>query len=168
MSKDDWETPEKFFQPINEVMKFTVDVAATWRNSKCEYYYDEEENGLKHTWKDEVVWCNPPYLRQSHAKWVRKAVNERVPVCLLIPAATSTKMWHNKRHGIWKWADAVLFPKRRISFLLGGKKVGAPRFESAAVFMFLSALPEEQRKEVEGFLAKNELGNAVTNYEAWT
>ena len=54
------------------------------------------ENGLAHSWKNETVFCNPPY---SEVKlWVEKAYNEciknNVITVMLIPARVDTKWFH--------------------------------------------------------------------------
>lgn len=88
-SKNDWETPEAVFQPLNEEFGFTLDVCASHRNAKCDFYCTEEGtffkgisdpwgkfNGLEMPWIDEICWMNPPY--DQWQKWVEKAYKESV------------------------------------------------------------------------------------------
>lgn len=61
-SKTDlWATPQSFFDELNNEFHFTLDPCATSENHKCEKYYTEREDGLKQSWDNEVVFCNPPY-----------------------------------------------------------------------------------------------------------
>lgn len=40
--QDLWETPQKFFDELNEEFHFTLDARATPENAKCEKYFTEE------------------------------------------------------------------------------------------------------------------------------
>lgn len=95
--RTDWETPPEFFKKYDDIFHFTVDVCANEFNHKVARYYDVLEDGLTQNWKDEVVWCNPPYGRGHIAKWVAKAsletLNGAITV-MLLPARTSTAWFH--------------------------------------------------------------------------
>lgn len=69
------ETPQAFFDWLNSIFRFDLDVCALPENAKCEKYYTPETDGLKQPWIG-GVWCNPPYGREI-GKWVEKAVRER-------------------------------------------------------------------------------------------
>lgn len=47
---DDFRTPTKFFDYYNRIFGFTVDVAASDENHKCERYYTVDDDGLSHSW----------------------------------------------------------------------------------------------------------------------
>jgi len=47
-----------------------LDVAASASNAKCKRFFDEQIDGLKQSWDNEVVWCNPPY--KNVAQWIKK------------------------------------------------------------------------------------------------
>jgi len=90
-----WETPQDFFDKLNEEFHFTLDVCAIPENAKCENFYSPEIDGLKQPWKG-VVWCNPPYGRQI-GSWVRRALSASVAgntVVMLLPARTDTRWFH--------------------------------------------------------------------------
>ena len=59
--RQDWETPQCLFDKLDHEFHFTIDVASSKDNHKCDRYYTECENGLNQNWSNEVVWCNPPY-----------------------------------------------------------------------------------------------------------
>lgn len=48
--KDDWETPQTFFEKLNEEFQFTLDAAASDRNHKCDIYFTKETDGLSQIW----------------------------------------------------------------------------------------------------------------------
>lgn len=93
--RQDWETPDELFAPLNEEFQFTLDVCAFEHNKKCEAFYSEQDDALSKKW-DGVCWMNPPF--GSLGKWVKKAFEESengsVVVCLL-PARTNTSWWHD-------------------------------------------------------------------------
>lgn len=94
--RQDWETPESLFQPLDKEFGFTLDVCATPDNAKCPRYYTAEDDGLSQFWEG-VCWMNPPFGDQG--RWVRKAYEESrrngtIVVCLL-PSRTNTNWWHD-------------------------------------------------------------------------
>ena len=94
--KQDWETPETLFKPLDNEFKFTLDVCATIENAKAPNFYTEKDNGLEQNWHG-VCWMNPPFGSQK--KWVEKAYNEsqknNTTVVCLLPARTNTNWWHD-------------------------------------------------------------------------
>lgn len=92
-NSNEWETPQHIFDSLNEEFKFTIDVAATSANTKCERFYSKEDDALNKDWAEETVFMNPPYGREI-GKWVKKAWLEshkhNITVVMLIPARTDT------------------------------------------------------------------------------
>lgn len=126
LETDDWATPQTVFDELNAEFSFTLDVAASKENHKCDRYYDVTDDGLQKSWDKERVWCNPPYGRKI-GKWVEKAATGGASIVVaLLPARTDTLWWHN-----WIQNKAeVRFIKGRLKF--GGHKNSAP-FPSAIV-----------------------------------
>lgn len=94
--KDDWETPQDFFDMLNEEFNFTLDAASNSLNHKCKKYYTKENDGLSQPW-DYSTFCNPPYGREI-GKWVKKAYEESLlgkTIVMLLPARTDTKWFHD-------------------------------------------------------------------------
>lgn len=122
--RQDWETPPEIFDPLHARFYFTVDAAANQMNTKLECFY---EDAFAQSWKGERVWCNPPYGREQ-ARWVERAAKRNHDLaCLLLPARTDTKVWHD-----------FIFPSAEVWFLRGrirfrGGDSAAP-FPSALVF----------------------------------
>lgn len=111
---DEWETPRDLFEKLDREFHFTLDACASEANRKCDRYYTREDNGLDKPWRDEVVWCNPPYSKIK--AWVEKAENERnregATVVMLVPARTDTQWFHNHVYG----KAEVRFLRGRIRF----------------------------------------------------
>lgn len=127
--RQDWETPQAFFDRLNERYKFTLDAAASQDNAKCDRYFTEEDDALTQPWEG-VVFCNPPY---SHGigKWVRKGFEEACngsTVVMLIPARTDTAWFHDY---VMK-ARSVTFIRGRMRF--GGSPINAPFPSMVVVF----------------------------------
>ena len=125
----EWETPQKFYNQLNDRYSFTLDPCATESTAKCEKYFTESDDGLSQDWGGNVVFMNPPYGR-AISSWIKKAYeesrkNNTVVVCL-IPARTDTKYWHN----YCMKAHEINFIKGRLKF--GGSKNAAP-FPSAVI-----------------------------------
>jgi site-specific DNA-methyltransferase (adenine-specific) len=129
-SKDmKYETPQEFFDGLNEEFNFTLDPCCVPQTAKCDKYFTPEDDGLKKSWGDNIVFMNPPYGREIK-KWVKKAKEEaerESTVVGLIPARTDTRYWHNH---IFPYAKEVRFIKGRLKF--GNSENSAP-FPSAVV-----------------------------------
>ena len=129
---NEWETPQDFFDKLNEEFHFTLDPCATHENAKCKKYYTVKEDGLKQDWQGETVFCNPPYGR-AIKDWVRKCYEEsRKPnttVVMLIPARTDTTYFHEY---IYKKAKEIRFVRGRLKF--GNSKNSAPFPSMVVVF----------------------------------
>lgn len=125
-----WETPQDFFDKLNEEFHFTIDVCATPENAKCDNFYTPEVDGLSQPW-DGVVWCNPPYGRNIW-RWVLAAsVASGVrgsTVVMLLPARTDTKWFHDYIYG----KAEVRFVKGRLKF--GESKNSAPFPSMVVIF----------------------------------
>ncbi len=94
---DDRATTSEVFDPIHERFAFTVDVAASLHNAKCEQFIDQRTDALSKSWDGERVWCNPPY--SDIRPWVEKAWTSDCPVIvMLLPANRTEQGW---------WQDLV-------------------------------------------------------------
>jgi len=91
-----WSTPQDLFDKLNDVYGFTLDPCATKETALCSKYYTEEDNGLSKSWKNEIVFCNPPY--SDLCSWVKKChdeANNGAIVVALIPSRTDTIAFHD-------------------------------------------------------------------------
>lgn len=91
---DDRATSPDFFATLDVVYGFTLDVAASPENAKCERFFTAEQDGLRQSWAGETVWCNPPY--SSIAPWVAKAWRDYEStrgIVMLLPANRTEQKW---------------------------------------------------------------------------
>lgn len=121
-NKDDWETPQKYFDEINSEFDFTIDVATSsdGKNSKLPNFYSIDDDALIQEWHGRV-FCNPPYGRKIN-RWVEKAYLESQQdycelIGLLIPSRTDTSYWHDF---IFGKADEIRFIRGRLKFEVNG------------------------------------------------
>ena len=132
--KEDWATPQDFFDSLNEEFHFNLDPCADPENAKCDRFFTKEENGLSKDWGGSCVFCNPPYGR-AIADWVRKGYEEsRKPgttVVMLIPSRTDTAYFHD---WIFGKASEVRFLRGRLKFTdEDGNGEDAAPFPSAVI-----------------------------------
>lgn len=131
--KDDWETPESLFRPLDEEFGFTLDVCASRESKKCDLFCgpgapftsDTSEDGLAITWAPHTCWMNPPYSQWQ--KWVAKAREEAAKgatVVALLPARTDTKAFHELIYN--KESVEIRFIKGRVKFVGGAHSAPFP------------------------------------------
>ena len=116
------EHPPRIFEELDAEFHFDLDPCATEDNHKCPNFFTEEEDGLSRSWAGHRAFVNPPYSDIS--RWVEKAFREghqdKTLVCLLIPARTDTRYFHDF---IINRAE-IRFIKGRLKF--GDQKNSAP------------------------------------------
>lgn len=47
---DNWSTPQKVFDGLNDEFHFNLDPCADNKNHKCDKFYTKEDNGLLQDW----------------------------------------------------------------------------------------------------------------------
>lgn len=135
--KNQWRTPPALYAALDREFAFTTDAAATAENALAPEFWTAETNGLQQSWQARRVFVNPPYGRgyAGWQNWVEKACAASVSGCplavLLIPADTSTQVWH---HCILPFAREIRFVRGRVRFLRpNGQPADMPTFASAVV-----------------------------------
>jgi site-specific DNA-methyltransferase (adenine-specific) len=129
---DQWETPQDFFDQLDNEFHFTLDPCADETNHKCERYFTKEQDGLKQDWSGEIVFCNPPYGRKV-GQWVQKCFEEVYKgnckcAVLLLFANTDTKWFHD-----WIYHKAeIRFVKGRLKFGVG--RVNSPKPSMVVIY----------------------------------
>lgn len=131
-ANDVWETPQAFFDALDNEFGFTLDACALPENAKCDRYFTPQTDGLVQDWQGQTVFCNPPYGRKI-AAWVEKCYREsckpETKVVLLIPARTDISYFHRF---IYKIAREIRFVKGRLKF--GNSPNGAPFPSMVVIF----------------------------------
>ena len=131
--KQDWCTPQQFFDELDAEFHFVLDAAATHQNSKCKRCFTPEDDGLiQNGDMGGAVYCNPPYGKEI-GLWVKKAYEEAqkgTTIVMLIPARTDTKYFHEY---IYHKAE-IRFVKGRLKFTdENGTPKGTAPFPSMVV-----------------------------------
>jgi site-specific DNA-methyltransferase (adenine-specific) len=92
---DEWGTPQKLFDRLNDEFHFNLDAAASSTNGKCPV--NLTDNSLFLQWHEyKTIWLNPPYSRISD--FIGKAYSESLKgaiVVCLIPSRIDTRYWHD-------------------------------------------------------------------------
>ena len=131
--KDEWKTPQSFYDKLNREFNFDFDPCPL---RHCEIH--PEIDGLLISW-GERNYINPPYSQKLKNSFILRAVEEmkKGKLCvMLLPVSTSTKVFHDI---ILPNAKEIRFVKKRISFEgvnTYGEKVGkgsAPMHDSMIV-----------------------------------
>ena len=125
---NDWETPQDFFEKLDQEFHFETDVCALPENAKCEKFYTPDEDGLAQKWIG-VCWMNPPYGR-GIIDWVEKAyisAKAGATVVCLLPSRTDTKWWHD-----YCLKGEIRFVRGRLKF--NKSKDSAPFANSVVIF----------------------------------
>lgn len=134
-----YKTPSFLYDRLNNEFRFTLDAAASGDNNLCDNYFTKETNGLTQSWRDQVVFCNPPYNDQD--SFIKKAFQEYqdnyVTSVLLIPSRTEKRIWYDV---IAPNATQIRFIKGRLKF--SGSKDAAP-FPSA-IIIFSNRIYDER------------------------
>lgn len=124
---DDRATSPELFAALNARFVFTLDVAASARNTKCPRYFTRGDDGLSQSWADARVWCNPPY--SDVRPWLEKAwmeVDRATLIVMLLPANRTEQGW---------WQEFVE-PYRdngkglRVEFIAGRQRFIGPTAEA--------------------------------------
>jgi len=98
LKKDEWGTPQEFFDKLDAEFDFTLDPCANFeRKLKTMNMYDKHTDGLSCRWFGRV-FVNPPYSGNNIEKWVRKVNSEFErdecdAIVMLIPTTKTGTKW---------------------------------------------------------------------------
>ncbi|MDN7044819.1 DNA N-6-adenine-methyltransferase [Lactiplantibacillus plantarum] len=133
-NKEDWETPQDFYDRLNAKYHFEWDLAASDDNAKCSCYFTRDDNSLEQDWEglSGNLFLNPPYGRELKL-WVKKAattgLKDKQNLVMLIPSRTDTSYWHDY---IFNHAE-IKFLRGRLKFEVDGISGDSAPFPSAIV-----------------------------------
>ncbi len=142
--RDNWETPKKLWNKLDNQYKFNFDCCASENNSKCEEWSEEFDILPKVLFDFKYIcWMNPPFsLAREMFEHFFKVVSKGVAIYRCDNLETS--LWQEV---ILANADWVFIPKGRISY--EGKEGKGSRFPSALIGKGIP-IP----KELKGFTLK--------------
>lgn len=129
-NSDEWRTPKKLYEELNQEFHFDIDLASTDENALCKEHYTKEfPFNFSYQPHNKNIWCNPPYsnIKQfmEYAQYLMELKNN---VVMLIPSRTDTKWFHKyvyKKNNV-----EIRFIKGRLKFNDG---VGSAPFPSMIV-----------------------------------
>ena len=132
---DEWGTPQRIFDKLNEEFSFSLDACASEWNAKCPRYYTEDDDGLMLPWET-WTWCNPPY--SNIVDWYAKAAREATlgnSSVILTFARTDTKAFHEYAAR----ASAMVFLRGRIKFIDPATREPGNAAPAPSVLVFFDA-----------------------------
>lgn len=93
---DEWETPQDFYDKLNEKIGFTLDPCANASNYKCKKYFTIHDDGLKQSWAGYRCFVNPPYsqIKEWAKKCYEESLKEDTIVSLLCPVRSDTSWFY--------------------------------------------------------------------------
>ena len=128
---DDWQTPDPFFGFLNNIFKFSFDLAASHENAKTQNYFTKEDNALLKDWNKikGTCWLNPPF---SHSKeFFQKCAESKNKIVAIYKATNmETEVW--QKH-IFPHAKVHVLSKR-LNYVTGGEEKNGVTFGSALIF----------------------------------
>lgn len=140
---DEWSTPKPFFEALNRIFNFTLDVCATSENAKCLLFFTKEQDGLSQSWDKHRVWMNPPYGIEI-VYWVKKAHETAMLgnlVVGLLPSRTDNAWWNTYVKG---HAD-IHFIMGRLAF--GDGTASAPFPSALAIWWGQEKIIDQRKKK---------------------
>lgn len=95
---DDWQVDDETYQRINRRYRFTIDLFASDRNTKCQKFFSNFYcsntfgiGAFSHSWEYEVAWICPP-IREV-IKTIRRLKTSKVSGVIFIPEWKTADYW---------------------------------------------------------------------------
>lgn len=166
----EWETPQRFFDALNNKFQFNIDVCASPRNAKCKYYFTKETDGLKQDWifcKNDLIkgriFMNPPF--RDIGKWFEKVIQElNKGYCELVITLTPSRSTEAKyfQEIVLKYAKEIWFLTPRIKYINPFElEKQSPPFGSM-ICIFTSEIRPQSYPVIKGVSWKNFAQNNTT------
>ena len=119
--RQEWETPPDFWQAVNRMYEFQVDVCASRWNTKCPMFVPVETNALHEhtTWITEKLnraWCNPGFadVQRWHQKACEQAQRHPSGLVVMIGIPGASQGWYEYAQ---QYADEIVDLSPRVNFL---------------------------------------------------
>jgi phage N-6-adenine-methyltransferase len=133
--RDDWATPPDLFQKLDREFHFSLDPCCKVATAKCRKFvaFDLGQDGLSASWREEVVFMNPPYGRDI-AGWMSRAARaareEGATVVALVPCRPDTAWWHDSVMGA---AAEIRLLRGRLAYYVHGRAGGSAPFPAVVI-----------------------------------
>lgn len=85
-NKDEWCTPQAFFDELDSEFHFDLDAAASAENAKCKRYFSKENDGLENSWEGVQYFAIRPTVAMLLSGYARRQKKPRTAqrlLCLL-------------------------------------------------------------------------------------
>lgn len=146
---DAMQTPPHLYEELNAVFNFTVDAACETHNmlAPSGFCHDEGIDALKQSWRNERVFCNPPFSKKD--PWMRKAHEEvqfgGCPIVIMVLPTNSMaqSFWHKWVYG--KYFYSIL--AGRVDFIDPKTGLPATNNNSGTTIVYFMKLPNAKIPE---------------------
>lgn len=130
---DEWWTEQKLFDKLTKYYNFypEIDVAATYANKLCTYYFDKKDNALTRNWiigkKKRKCWLNPPnkLMRFFIVKTYEQFKKHGIQTMMIVPlnVQSSSTWWKYIQEPMESGERIFVRPiEKRPKFLYQGRK----------------------------------------------
>ena len=75
---DEWTTPQKFFDELNQEFHFDLDAAADDNNHKCDNYFTAKQDGLSQNWGGVEYFATHPTAKLVNGSRKRSTKLEKI------------------------------------------------------------------------------------------
>jgi phage N-6-adenine-methyltransferase len=147
---EEFETPQAFFNKLNEKYNFAIDLAASEKNKKCENSLPDIFDQVAHlnALCGSAAYLNPPYGKKI-GDFIKRAIviadAFNLILVMLLPARVDTRwfnlVWDRKKNKPKK-NFKVNFLQGRLTFELDGKPILNPKTCKPSCALFPSMLVE--------------------------
>jgi phage N-6-adenine-methyltransferase len=126
-NRNNYETPDWFFQSLCKEFRFSFDLCATKKSSKCKSFYGPIDDALSQDWflLPGWLWINPPYSPLE--PWIQKIQREAqlgAKIVALVPPVVCTNYF------VEFLPSEIRFIVGRINFFAHGVEVVGNRQDS--------------------------------------
>ena len=71
-ARDNWETPQDFFEELNNEFRFILDVCAEKHSAKCKNYFTKKDDALDKEWNGtDTKWWHDYVMRASEIRFLK-------------------------------------------------------------------------------------------------
>jgi len=131
---DSWQTPQELWNDLHKIYEFTIDLAASAENAKCNRFFslensflDQPTNALQ---ASDVFWMNPPFSCSmqffAHLAQMKNATG----VAIYKASNLETQTWQKFIFPAATWA---YFLSPRVAYEFPGETSESPPFGSALI-----------------------------------
>ena len=111
-ARDEWQTPQKLWDQLNNQYSFTFDCCANEENTKCNSFSSDFKMDLDIISKEDICWMNPPFSK-AREMFDCFFINIRKGIAIYRFDNPETKLWQEV---IFPKATWIFIPKGRVNY----------------------------------------------------